>query len=175
MNDALTDALVGLDQVEHWPTGRLLSTAARLAEHTWNSYLSRWSLNHNSFGMMMMLAREPHSQRSLAQHTHLQDQTVARMVERLERIGYVTRSRNPADRRSMVVTLTEQGRRAVKEALEGESTDAGFRASLGDQGEAAFRRHLVTLVHDLAAHRIPGLETVDANENGKEAARTDPR
>ncbi|WP_299233299.1 MarR family transcriptional regulator [uncultured Halomonas sp.] len=51
----------------------------------------------------------PVDQITLGGHTALDRNTVAVVVRKLEERGLVTRQRNPADRRAMLVTLTEDG------------------------------------------------------------------
>ena len=87
----------------HWATGRLLSTAARLVEHAWDAHLATWGLNHASFAVLWMLERGPLPQRSLASSASVQDQTMSRIVERLQRLGYVERARGTDDRRQVLV------------------------------------------------------------------------
>lgn len=104
------------DDPSRWPTGRLLSTAARLVEHAWDAHLATWDLNHASFAVLWVLHPGPASQRELAHRTQVQDQTMSRTLDRLVRSGYVTRERSGADRRRSVVALTPAGRRAAVEA-----------------------------------------------------------
>jgi DNA-binding MarR family transcriptional regulator len=51
----------------------------------------------------------PVSQQALADALRLQKSTVSRLVDQLERQGLVTRSTNPADRRSVLLELTPTG------------------------------------------------------------------
>lgn len=48
---------------------------------------------------------------TLGGHTALDRNTVAVVVRKLEERGLIARRRNPEDRRSMLVTLTEEGKR----------------------------------------------------------------
>jgi MarR family transcriptional regulator, organic hydroperoxide resistance regulator len=67
--------------------------------------------------------------------------TVTAVVDRLERRGLVVRSINPADRRSFVVSLTDEGKRAFRPLQEAvvalESRVAG---AIGDDGLAELGR-----------------------------------
>lgn len=98
--------------LETWATGRLLSTAARLVEHAWDAHLGRWHLNHASFAVLWMLETGPRTQRQLATTATVQAQTMSRVLDRLERLGYVQRVRSESDRRRVLVSLTPAGRRA---------------------------------------------------------------
>ncbi|WP_069387992.1 MarR family winged helix-turn-helix transcriptional regulator, partial [Cellulosimicrobium cellulans] len=99
-----------------WPTGRLLFAVARRIEREWNAHLGQWDLNHAGFPVLMHLLGGPRSQRELAAESGVTEQTMSRIVARLERSGYVTRTGDPADRRRRAVELTEAGRDAGRAA-----------------------------------------------------------
>jgi DNA-binding MarR family transcriptional regulator len=141
------------DDLDAWPTGRLLSSAARLVEHAWNAHLARWDLNHAGLAALHVLLGGPQTQRELATRVQVEDQTLSRTVERLERSGYVERHRDPGDRRRIVVSLTTQGRAACLRA--GDATVAeGFFAALGDD-LVPLRRALTAIVRHHAVLRWP--------------------
>jgi DNA-binding MarR family transcriptional regulator len=139
-----------------WATGRLLSTAARFVEHAWDAHLAQWGLNHAGCAVLFLLQDGPCSQRRLAGPMHVQDQTMSRVVERLERRGYVTRARSAADRRRVLVTVTDAGRAALREATAGDRADAIVADALPEAATAELRGHLVTLVQRLGDQR-PGV------------------
>ncbi len=134
-----------------WATGRLLSTAARLVEHEWDAHLGRWGLNHSGFVVLWMVSSGPRSQRELAQAVQVEDQTMSRVLDRLERHGHVTRERSTADRRRVEVSLSDTGRTALAEAG---SDDAAERLLAGAVGDLpALRTELARLVGVLSARR----------------------
>jgi DNA-binding MarR family transcriptional regulator len=139
--------------LDEWPTGRLLSAAARLVEHAWNAHLARWDLNHAGLAALHVLLGGPLAQRELANRVQVEDQTLSRTVERLERSGYVERRRDPVDRRRIVVTLTAQGRGTCLRA--GDPTVAeGFFAALGEDLQP-LRRALTEIVRHHSGLRWP--------------------
>lgn len=99
-----------------WPTGRLVSAVARRIEREWNAHLAHWDLNHASLPVLYLLAARPRSQRELAAASGVTEQTMSRIVTRLERTGYVERSAHASDRRRHEVRLTDTGRQALAEA-----------------------------------------------------------
>lgn len=99
-----------------WPTGRLLSAVARRVERDWNLHLSQWDLNHASLPVLYLLAGGPRSQRELAHGSGVTEQTMSRIIVRLERLGYVERRPHTDDRRRHEVLLTPAGRAALSEA-----------------------------------------------------------
>lgn len=139
--------------LEDWATGRLLSTAARLLEHAWNAHLERWDLNHASHAVLSILESGARSQRELATRMQVQDQTMSRVVERMERSGYVTRTRSPKDRRRVLVSATDAGREAARQAVAGSRAETLVTDALPPAQTAALREHLITLVRRLSEQR----------------------
>jgi DNA-binding MarR family transcriptional regulator len=93
-----------------WPVGRLLSAAARRVEREWDAYLATWGLSHASLPVLVHLARGPASQRELAARCDVAEQTMSRVLERVERLGLVTRRVHDDDHRRHVLELTAAGR-----------------------------------------------------------------
>ena len=97
---------------QRWATGRLLSTAARLVEHRWNEGLATHGLTHAGFGVIAHLMAGPLSQHEIAGRTKVEDQTISRTLDRLERQGHIERAQDAADRRRRIVSVTGSGREA---------------------------------------------------------------
>ncbi|WP_370523989.1 MarR family winged helix-turn-helix transcriptional regulator [Cellulomonas sp. APG4] len=99
-----------------WPTGRLVSAVARRIERDWNAHLERWDLNHASLPVLYLLSGGPRSQRELAEASGVTEQTMSRILVRLERTGYIRRRPHEQDRRRHEVVLTDEGRQTLLEA-----------------------------------------------------------
>ncbi len=54
------------DGMDQWPTGRLLSTAARLVEHSWEDILRSQNMTHAGLICLHTIAGRPASQRDIA-------------------------------------------------------------------------------------------------------------
>ncbi len=106
----------GADDPADWPTGRLLSTAARLVEHAWVDALKKLGLTHAGLIVLHLLDAGPLSQAELARHARVEAQTMSRTLERLEREGYLTRTRSPEDARRHAVRRTSAGAAAWRKA-----------------------------------------------------------
>lgn len=141
------------DDLDDWPTGRLLSASARLVEHAWNAHLARWDLNHAGLAALHVLLGGPLTQRELAYRVQVEDQTMSRTVERLERSGYVERHRDPDDRRRIVVSLTTEGRATCLRAGDLGIAE-GFFAALGEDLQP-LRRALAAIVRHHSGLRWP--------------------
>lgn len=134
-----------------WPTGRMLSAVARRVEREWNAHLAGWDLNHASLPVLAFLSRGPLSQRDLARASGVTEQTMSRIVARLERSGYVERQPDADDARRHRVTLTDAGRAAFAQA--GDPVFAEEMSVRGlDAVQVANLRDLLTAM--LAAHPL---------------------
>ncbi|MFP7761330.1 MarR family winged helix-turn-helix transcriptional regulator [Marisediminicola sp. LYQ134] len=97
------------DDVHDWPTGRLLSTAARLVEHAWSEALESIGLTHAGLIVLHLLGAGPLNQTELARAARVEAQTMSRTIHRLERDGFVRRTLDPADARRRSVERTDAG------------------------------------------------------------------
>ena len=76
--------------MDRWPTGRLLSTAARLVEHSWNEKLGAIGLTHAGvIAMEVLYSNGPMTQAQLAQLVRVQAQTMGKTLSRLEAHGHI--------------------------------------------------------------------------------------
>ena len=133
--------------MDRWPTGRLLSTAARLVEHSWNEKLGAIGLTHAGvIAIEVLAAQGPMTQAQLAQFVRVQAQTMGKTLSRLEAHGHISRSRSTSDRRSHVVSLTDQGPEAVAAAVEMERSVLAAASIDPD----VLRQELQAVVRELA-------------------------
>jgi DNA-binding MarR family transcriptional regulator len=65
----------------------------------------------------VLAEKNAYSQQDLAERLGINRTVMVKLIDRLEDAGSVLRSRNPTDRRSYVLSLTEQGRRAMTDML----------------------------------------------------------
>lgn len=145
-------------QPDHWPVGRLLSAAARRLERAWDAHLATWDLNHASLPVLVHLAARDVSQRELADACGVTEQTMSRVVARLERSQYVSRHRDGADRRRHVITLTDAGRAALTAAADPRPAEDEVLGSLSPDRLALLGDLLREVVRpgDLAAGTAAG-------------------
>ncbi|MCJ0905639.1 MarR family winged helix-turn-helix transcriptional regulator [Rhodococcus sp. ARC_M6] len=136
------------DGLETWPTGRLLSTAARLLEHSWEKVLRSQDMTHAGLIVLHSIAQAPMSQRDIAKKSRVTDQTMSRTIDRLERAGFVTRGTDPRDERRRLITVTESGLITYQRLLVLEKEDAALTVGVGDV--SALREQLLRLVRSPA-------------------------
>ena len=134
---------------ETWPTGRLLSAAARRVERAWDAYLQRWNLSHASVPVLVVLARGSLSQREIAAKMHVTEQSIGRVLRGLQASGYITRTRHPEDRRRHVVAVTSEGLAALHALDDAQSVESLIGTSLSPQDTAELRKLLIRMLADL--------------------------
>ncbi|WP_298456899.1 MarR family winged helix-turn-helix transcriptional regulator [uncultured Cellulomonas sp.] len=135
-----------------WPTGRLLSSAARRVEREFNAHLDAWDLNHASMPVLVYLSAQDHSQRELAAATGVTEQTMSRILARMERLEYVSRKPHPQDRRRHVISMTPAGADVLRVAVDRERSEAMVTRGL-DAEQVRLLRELLLAV--IAAHPEP--------------------
>ncbi|MFC4396513.1 MarR family winged helix-turn-helix transcriptional regulator [Arthrobacter sedimenti] len=141
-----------MPDMNSWPTGRLLSTAARLVEHSWNGKLAAAGLTHAGVIALDVLSRagEPMSQANIAQKVRVQNQTMGKTLSRLQAWAYIRRHPSPSDRRSQIVSITDLGTEVINEAREVDRTILTRAAGDGDR----LRKDLQSIIDLLS--RNPG-------------------
>jgi len=139
-----------------WSLGRLLSTAARLVEHDWNAWLAERGLTHAGLLALHALDEGPLTQRRLAAASRVEEQTMSRVLDRLERTGHVERRRDTVDRRRLVVSLTASGRDVLGQIRAADIADVLVAEHLQDP--AGFRAELVRLVSGVSPPPRPAAD-----------------
>ena len=135
-------------EMQAWPTGRLLSTAARLVEHAWIEALEQRGLTHAGLVVLHVLGAGALSQTELAKAARVEVQTMSRTLERLEREGYVARRKHPDDGRRHVVTRTPAGAAAWESAR---TLEADLFPSITEN--SIMRSALLEIIQATAANR----------------------
>ncbi|MGC4893259.1 MarR family winged helix-turn-helix transcriptional regulator [Micromonospora sp. DT31] len=99
------------EALRHAPLGRLLSIAGHVVEQHWGRYLAE----HHGLtpaGMrvlMVLLHAGDATHREMAGWCFVRPATLTGIVDTLERDGFVSRRRDPDDRRTVRLTLTDKG------------------------------------------------------------------
>src|SRR5262245_8400446 len=104
------------------------------------------------------------SQRDVAERLGINRTIMVRLIDRLEDAGYVTRTRNPANRRSYALSLTEAGRKALHEMRHAVSIrDQRITASLDLRERRRLDELLRRLLPEPEHPAVPGTEFVLAH------------
>jgi DNA-binding MarR family transcriptional regulator len=145
-----------VDGFDEWPTGRLLSTAARLVEQSWSELLESHGVTHAGLIALHTIRNASLSQRDMARASRVTDQTMSRTVEKLARSGMVERKSDPSDDRRVLVSITDSGREMLATVIASEREDSALH-SVSDPD--ALRDQLLQLVRDLSGSRKPATES----------------
>lgn len=105
------------------------------------------------FGVLTLLESNPGiDQRSLGELLQLDRSTIADVVSRMEKRGYLERLRDAGDRRRNILSLTERGREELRELRpHAERVNASLVAGLGEADRAELSRLLGLLLASNAA------------------------
>ena len=136
--------------VDSWPTGRLLSVAARMAESRFDTFLPGLDLTPAGLITLHPLAGGPPPQRELARRSRVTDQTISRTIERLARTGHVLRTTDARDRRRTQIASTALGTEALTAARLEERRSERLFGAVDDYHH--FREQLIRLI-DAAGDR----------------------
>ncbi len=120
--------------------GFLITQAHHRFRNRADEVLRPLGLEVRHFGALTALADGVPSQRELADRLGVSGPVVVEMVDALEAAGMVERRRDPADRRSNALVVTEAGRAAL-DGAKGELDDAtrSLTAPIGADGDAELR------------------------------------
>jgi DNA-binding MarR family transcriptional regulator len=108
-------------------------------------------------GVLRALSSRPRRITELADLEGHAQPTITLLVKRMEERGWVTRERDPADRRAVVVSLTDAGTAAL------EDVRASYRAALRDHLTAMTDEEIAALT--AATTALEGL--IDALQQGE--------
>ncbi|MEK8228743.1 MarR family transcriptional regulator [Oerskovia sp. M15] len=118
----------------------------RRIEREWNHHLDGWDLNHASMPVLLHLLAGNRTQRQLAAESHVTEQTMSRILARLERSRYITRENDVNDRRRRAVAITAEGRTAAIAAANPRPAEELSTRGLTEDQVHALREILVTMV-----------------------------
>jgi len=158
-----TDAL--LEQIElvqprqdiepYQVTARISRVALHVARAQEESF-GRFGLNRGEVGVLAALRfagpKQQLSPTSLFKGLMLSSAGITSRLDRLERRGYVKRTRHPNDRRGVIVELTEAGRQVLEQAV---AANTASERDLVAGLNAAERRSLAGLLKKLLARLEP--------------------
>ncbi|CAM4337936.1 MarR family winged helix-turn-helix transcriptional regulator [Paenibacillus tarimensis] len=105
--------------------------------------LEEFGLTYTQYVTMLVLwEQDGITVKELGRRLHLDSGTLTPLLKKLESAGLVTRTRDKADERNVVITLTEKGHRMKKDA----ATVPGrlFNETVVDEAEVKALRDLIT-------------------------------
>lgn len=146
-----TEAEGAHDLPPHFATsiGFLLNKAAQLLLDDFENALAPYELSAREFGVLRYIdVNGGQSQQRIGANLRIDRTTMVTIVDRLERAGYLLRTRDLEDRRRYAVTLAEEGQqwfRSQLAAIEREVTDS-FLEGIDEQDRRKLVDILIALV-----------------------------
>lgn len=102
----------------------------KLSKHLdrlWGGTASRFGLNQSGeYQVLLKLRGSPEGRSTpgeLAEHLVLSTGAMTNRLDRLEEAGLIVRERDPKDRRSLIISMTERGKALFAEAMELEAKE----------------------------------------------------
>ena len=136
-------------------TARISRVALHVARAQEESF-GRFGLNRGEVGVLAALRfagpKQQLSPTSLFKGLMLSSAGITSRLDRLERRGYVKRTRHPNDRRGVIVELTEAGRQVLEQAV---AANTASERDLVAGLNAAERRSLAGMLKKLLARLEP--------------------
>jgi DNA-binding MarR family transcriptional regulator len=130
--------------------GELVMRLARTQRRRWREVLSPWDLSpHQARALRVVCTREGTRLSDLAEALHIAPRSATEVADALEARGLVTRSPDPTDRRAVVLTPTDAGRRVQGEVAATRAADTrDLFARLDPADRAALSRILRSLTEE---------------------------
>ena len=89
-----------------------LYTASRLLTQAYHPLLSEHGLTYPQYLVLLVLwEKDAQPVNDIARRLYLETNTVTPLLQRMEKEGFLVRTRGKKDARMMIVSLTDQGRR----------------------------------------------------------------
>ncbi len=134
--------------------------------------LAPLGLEPRQAGMLVRLAQnDGRSQQAIAELMGVNATRMVFLTDELEQLGLVERRRNPADRRSHALYLTEAGTAMlarVREVTAAHEADITAGLSAAERGELAALLRRLAREQGLAAHGLPGSPPAHTRPPGRD-------
>ena len=155
----LSDDPLRLDNQVCFP----LYAATNLLQRLYRPLLAPLGLTYSQYLVMLILwERAPVTVGEIGSCLHLDNGTLTPLLKRMERGGFITRSRDPRDERRVLVAPTPQGRELRAQALK-IPEDLARNIALAPGEAETLRSSVVSLVHLLA-------DDIDRRKEGNDSA-----
>ncbi len=94
-----------------------LYTAARLVTQAYTPMLTQLGITYPQYLVLMVLwEKDCQPVNDIAHRLLLETNTVTPMLQRMEKLGFLSRNKGEQDKRQQIVTLTEKGKQLEAEA-----------------------------------------------------------
>lgn len=124
--------------------GFITGKVEQLFEMAFSKELAPYDINVKQYGVLIKIDENPNSsQKEIAEELKIDRTTMVSFVDHLEALKYLTRIKNPEDRRSYCLTITEKGKQILEDCWDAlEQSEGKIISPLSDQ-EALFLKELL--------------------------------
>nr|WP_257985634.1 MULTISPECIES: MarR family transcriptional regulator [Bacillus] len=101
-------------------------------------------MNARQYGVLIKVNEMPNSsQKEIAEELKIDRTTMVDHVDHLESLKYIARVKNPEDRRSYCLSITEKGKQTLDKCWEIlQQSEQNVLAALDNEEKALFKRYL---------------------------------
>jgi DNA-binding MarR family transcriptional regulator len=129
-----------------------IARAAGYLDHAAQATLGRVGLTKEEFKVLCALHAGTRSHGSLCRELHVSTGAMTNRLDKLERAGFVQRSRDPEDRRGVLLELTSLGRDKLDQYIDtGATRERQLLAALSSTQKQQLKRLLQALITSLRA------------------------
>lgn len=125
--------------------GFLLGKVLQKMETNFVEGLSPFEINARQYGVLLFIEGNPYSsQKDISENLQIDRTTMVSHIDHLEGLGYVERTRNPNDRRSYSLLITDKGKDVLDSRWEFLiHTELEVLAPLSDQEKQLLKELLI--------------------------------
>ncbi|MBG9812150.1 MarR family winged helix-turn-helix transcriptional regulator [Priestia filamentosa] len=99
--------------------GFLLGKALQQMENKFAEGLVPFNINSRQYGVLLFIEENPYSsQKDISDNLQIDRTTMVSHIDHLETLGFVERTKNPNDRRSYSLLITEKGKEVLNSRWE---------------------------------------------------------
>ncbi|MBU8757203.1 MarR family transcriptional regulator [Priestia megaterium] len=99
--------------------GFLLGKALQQMEQKFAEGLAPFNINSRQYGVLLFIEENPYSsQKDISENLHIDRTTMVSHIDHLETLRFVERTKNPNDRRSYSLLITEKGKEVLNSRWE---------------------------------------------------------
>jgi len=147
-----------------------LYTAARLVTQAYTPILTALGITYPQYLVLMVLwEKDTQPVNDIARRLHLETNTVTPLLQRMEKLGIVSRKKGEQDKRQQIVSLTPKGKELEEEAYRQIPSGIGEQLSdcpLKPEAYPRLAQELDSIIETLCQTRALGLA-----RNGRSAAK----
>lgn len=133
-------------------TSTLIKKAARLLEKKANLLLKPYDITHGyTYFLMELYKKDGQTQAELQRAIGgIENPTIVRTLDRMERDGLVERKQSQTDRRAFLIYLTEKGKACEKDVIDAaQSLNASMQTNFSKEEQKQFQFYLLRLIENL--------------------------